>query len=67
MRDRRFDSMHLKGKNRSLVSTAIVRRDLASNMRSVKLGVWVGRVTVSAPSATEHHVTTRHRTLVHLP
>ena len=43
-----------------------MRRDLASNMGSVKLGIRVGRVTVPAPATAEHHVATGDRTLVHL-
>ena len=36
-------------------------------MRRVKFRVGVGRVSVPAPSAAEHHVTPRHCALVHLP
>ena len=36
-------------------------------MRRVKFRVGVGRVSVPAPPAAEHHVTPGHRALVHLP
>ena len=43
-----------------------MRRYLASDVRSVKLGVGVGRVTIATPATAEHHVASWHRALVHL-
>ena len=49
------------------MSSAVVGRDLAPDVRRVQLGVGVGGVPVAAPAAGEHHVAARHRALVHLP
>ena len=48
------------------MSPVAVYRDSLLSMRRVELGVGVGRVSVPAPAAAEHHVAAMHRALVHL-
>ena len=57
----------LEGQHWALVSSAVMGRYFPSNVRRVKLGIRVGRVSVATSPAAEHHVTPRHRALVHLP
>ena len=57
----------LEGQHWALVSSAVMGRYFPSNVRRVKLGIRVGRVSVATSPAAEHHVTPGHRALVHLP
>ena len=42
-----------------------MRRDLATQVRTVQFRVGIGAVPIAGSTRTEHHVTSIHRALVH--